>query len=147
VDALVALMRADVEMAMPPTPSWYRGRDHVGTYLAHLFTGSPGRLRLVATRANTQSALAVYSRDGAEHRAFAIKVLTLHNGLISQITGFVDPRAVHLVRTANPATIQRRGATVDADLNRRDTSCTTTSLSAAHRLLRDSGASTFASWG
>ena len=91
VDALVALMRADVEMAMPPTPSWYGGRDHVGTYLAHLFTGNPDRLRLVATRANTQPALAVYSRDGAEYQAFAIKVLTLHNGLISQITGFVDP--------------------------------------------------------
>ena len=50
-----------------------------------------GRLRLVATRANTQPALAVYSRDGAEHQAFAIKLLTLHNGLISQITEFVDP--------------------------------------------------------
>jgi len=91
IDALVALMRADVDMAMPPTPSWYHGRDNVGVYLARLFAGDGGRLRLVETRANAQPALAVYARDGSEHHAFAVKVLTVHGGLITQITGFVDP--------------------------------------------------------
>jgi len=92
VDALVALTRADVAMAMPPTPSWYRGRDDVGTYLSRLFTGEwAGRLRLVPTRANTQPALAVYARHGDVYHAFALKVLTVREGLITQITGFVEP--------------------------------------------------------
>ncbi len=95
VPALVALLRADADMAMPPTPSWYRGRDSIGIYLRHLLAGPSGRdLRLVPTAANRQPALAVYSpADGGHpgHEPFAIKVLTLHGGLIAAITGFVDP--------------------------------------------------------
>jgi RNA polymerase sigma-70 factor (ECF subfamily) len=92
VDGLVALMRADVEMAMPPTPSWYRGRDDVGAYLTRLFGRiGAGQLRLVPTRANAQPAFAVYARDGKEHQAFAVKVLTVRQRVITHITGFVEP--------------------------------------------------------
>jgi len=89
VPALVALLKADATMAMPPTPSWYQGRDNIGIYLSHLFANPWGTgLRLVPTAANRQPALAVYTPDG---KPFAIKVLTVHNGLISAITGFVSP--------------------------------------------------------
>jgi RNA polymerase sigma-70 factor, ECF subfamily len=93
VDSLVALLCEDADMSMPPTPSWYHGRDHIGIYLAQLFAGPLGqRLRLVPTAANRQPALAVYAPtdDGtAAYRPFAIKLLTVHNGLISAVTGFV----------------------------------------------------------
>jgi len=81
-------------MAMPPTPSWYQGRDHIGIYLRRLFASPPGSdLRLVPTGANRQPALAVYApaADGNDHQPFAIKVLTVNSGLIAAITGFVYP--------------------------------------------------------
>jgi RNA polymerase sigma-70 factor (ECF subfamily) len=94
VPALVALLRADAYMAMPPTPSWYEGRDHIGIYLRQVFA-SPwgGDLRLVPTGANRQPALAVYAPagDGSGYQPFAVKVLTVQGGLFGAITGFVNP--------------------------------------------------------
>jgi RNA polymerase sigma-70 factor, ECF subfamily len=94
VPALVALLRADAYLAMPPTPSWYRGRDDIGVYLRQLFASRWGRsLRLVLTGANRQPALAVYAPtpDGGGYQPFAIKVLTIQGGLVGAITGFVQP--------------------------------------------------------
>jgi RNA polymerase sigma-70 factor, ECF subfamily len=94
VPSLVALLREDASMAMPPTPSWYQGRDHIGIYLRQLFASRlGGDLRLVPTGANRQPALAVYApaRNGNEYQPFAIKVLTVNGGLIVAITGFVYP--------------------------------------------------------
>src|SRR5262245_63227284 len=94
VPALVALLREDGYMAMPPTPSWYQGRDNIGIYLRQLFASPWGiDLRVVPTGANRQPALAVYApaAGGVGHEPFAIKVLTIHGGLISAVTGFVHP--------------------------------------------------------
>jgi RNA polymerase sigma-70 factor, ECF subfamily len=86
VAALVALLREDAQMSMPPTPSWYSGRENIGSYLRHLFASPWGvDLRAVPTGANRQPALAVYRSQ----ERFAIKVLTVDNGLIAAVTGFV----------------------------------------------------------
>jgi RNA polymerase sigma-70 factor (ECF subfamily) len=94
IPALVALLRADAQMAMPPTPSWYSGRDAIAVYLRQLF-GSPfGRqLRLWPTAANRQPALAVYAPEpaGTALVPFAVKVFTVDGDRISGITGFVTP--------------------------------------------------------
>jgi RNA polymerase sigma-70 factor, ECF subfamily len=88
VAGLAALLRDDVEMTMPPTPSWYRGRDALTAFFhAHFGRFPAGRLRLVATRANGMPAFAVYDGDAA----FAIKVLDVGRGGIRSITGFADP--------------------------------------------------------
>jgi RNA polymerase sigma-70 factor (ECF subfamily) len=103
VTALVALLRADCHMAMPPTPSWYQGRDNIGTYLRQLFTHPWGRhLELVPTAANRQPALAVYTPadDGNAHRPFAVKVFTVNGDRISAITGFVSPNVFASFRLA-----------------------------------------------
>ena len=94
VPSLVALLREDASMAMPPAPSWYQGREHIDIYLQRLFDSPWGRdLRLVPTGANRQPALAVYAPagDGNGYQPFAIKVLTVNGGLIAAITGFVYP--------------------------------------------------------
>ena len=94
VTALVALLRDDATMAMPPTPSWYRGRDNIGTYLRQLFATPFGRdLQLVPTAANRQPALAIYAPpgNGLDRRPFAVKVFTVDNSRISAITGFISP--------------------------------------------------------
>jgi RNA polymerase sigma-70 factor, ECF subfamily len=95
IPALVALLRADADMAMPPTPSWYRGRDAIAAYLRQLFGSTWGRgLRLVPTAANRQPALAVYAPAGESdaYYPFAIQVLTVHGESVTNITGFVEPR-------------------------------------------------------
>jgi RNA polymerase sigma-70 factor, ECF subfamily len=106
VDALVALMRADASMAMPPAPSWYEGRDSIGIYLRQLFNTAFGRdLRLTPTAANRQPALAVSTPDG---RPFAVKVFTVDGHAISAITGFVDPAV--FMRFGQQAAIVEQGA-------------------------------------
>jgi RNA polymerase sigma-70 factor (ECF subfamily) len=94
VDALVALLREDVRMTMPPTPSWYAGRDAVGAFFATFLAGELGvGSRLLPTRANGQPALAVFAPDAGRnvYRPVGIKVLTLSDGMIAAITGFTEP--------------------------------------------------------
>ena len=94
IPALVALLRTDAQLAMPPTPSWYAGCDAIAAYLRQLFAGPLGRhLRLVPAAANRQPALAVYApaATGSELVPFAVKVLTVDGNRISAITGFVTP--------------------------------------------------------
>jgi RNA polymerase sigma-70 factor, ECF subfamily len=93
VAGLAALLKEDVELAMPPTPSWYRGREAVATFLDATFGRYPeGGLRLVATRANLTPAFAVYELDDSErrHRALAIKLLRIDGDAVAAITGFAD---------------------------------------------------------
>jgi RNA polymerase sigma-70 factor (ECF subfamily) len=95
VSALAALLKDDVEMTMPPTPSWYRGRPAVASFFtAHFSRFPPGRLRLTPTRANGAPALAVYDGDVP----FALKVLELDRAGIQAINGFTDPSLFAFVR-------------------------------------------------
>lgn len=95
VVALAGLLREDARLTMPPTPSWYDGREAIATFFAHRVFGpsSPGHLRLVPTRANRQPALAVYLRRAGElhHGAFALMVLRVEGTAVAEINGFVLP--------------------------------------------------------
>jgi RNA polymerase sigma-70 factor (ECF subfamily) len=95
IEGLVKLLRDDVRMTMPPTPSWYLGRPAVGAFFATFLASELGRgSRVLPTAANGQAALAVYARagdDGAYH-PIGIKVLTVDAGRkIRAIYGFTDP--------------------------------------------------------
>ena len=63
--ALVALLREDIVLTMPPLPVWYQGRAAIQWFLeAQLFSGqAAGRFRLAAARANGCPAFAVYQAD------------------------------------------------------------------------------------
>jgi RNA polymerase sigma-70 factor (ECF subfamily) len=89
VDALVALLTADVLVSMPPIPLEYRGRDVVGRFLASLIR--QGRIYdLVPTRANGQLAFGAYLRApaGGIRHGTGLLVLTLTGGRICAITRF-----------------------------------------------------------
>jgi RNA polymerase sigma-70 factor (ECF subfamily) len=89
VDALVALLTADVLVSMPPIPLEYRGRDVVGRFLASLIR--QGRIYdLVPTRANGQLAFGAYLRApaGGIRHGTGLLVLTLTSGRICAITRF-----------------------------------------------------------
>src|SRR5438445_4710104 len=64
LDALVALLTADVFIAMPPEPFGYERRERVARYCARQF-GAGRRLDLVPTRANGQPAFGAYLRAPA----------------------------------------------------------------------------------
>ena len=96
--ALVATLREDVKLTMPPIPVWFEGRQDIRTFLdGYLFASAdPFRLRLIPIAANGSPAFAVYQLDASgAYRAAALHILTIENGLISR-----DPRFPDLRRSA-----------------------------------------------
>jgi RNA polymerase sigma-70 factor (ECF subfamily) len=98
VEAVAALLAEDVRTAMPPWPFLVQGRAAVvAAFTVTWDPGSPlfvGHLRMLPTRANARPAVAVYARghDDEVHRPFAISVLRIERGLITEATAFHDPR-------------------------------------------------------
>ena len=95
VNTLAELLRADVELEMPPIPTWFSGRDAVCGFLAKVVLHTPDQWRLLHTRANAAPAFAMYKRcaDGSFH-ANGLDVLSLRGGRISRIIAFNDARLV-----------------------------------------------------
>jgi RNA polymerase sigma-70 factor (ECF subfamily) len=94
LDSLARLLREDAIMSMPPQPEWYAGRDAAIRFLAAIPFGPEGLapFRALPTRANGQPAYGLYPRSSAGgFQTMALAVLTIQDGLIGQITGFVDP--------------------------------------------------------
>jgi RNA polymerase sigma-70 factor (TIGR02960 family) len=93
-EALVKLLRADVELEMPPIPTWFTGRPAVVGFLATRVFGHD-RWRMLPARANAQPALVVYAHtDDDRYEAYGVQVLTLIGARISRITSFNDPSLV-----------------------------------------------------
>jgi RNA polymerase sigma-70 factor, ECF subfamily len=93
VDAVVAMLADDARMAMPPWPSWYRGRDAIATFLRSWPLSLRKRWQLLQTRANGQPAVAGYLWDEqtSAFRAETIIVLTFQAARIEEITAFRSP--------------------------------------------------------
>jgi RNA polymerase sigma-70 factor (ECF subfamily) len=100
VNGLVALLKKDATLSMPPSPTWYAGREHIGSFAARtvfadggMFPGmANGRWKLLPVQANGQPGAAVYQRmENGEYYPFGVHVLTCGQGQIAQITCFIDP--------------------------------------------------------
>jgi RNA polymerase sigma-70 factor, ECF subfamily len=93
VDALAANLARDAALTMPPTPTWYRGRDTVAAFLREQPLADRHRWRVVPTSANGQLAFGHYLRvDEAEaFVARELTVLTLAGDEIAELTAFRDP--------------------------------------------------------
>lgn len=94
VDGLIRLLHADATFSMPPIPSWYQGRDEIAALTRKtVFAGqAQGRWTLRPTRANGQIAFGLYRQTAAAgYEAYGIQVLTLSDGLISDIITFRVP--------------------------------------------------------
>jgi RNA polymerase sigma-70 factor (ECF subfamily) len=100
VDGLVALLKEDAILSMPPVPSWYQGREAIrAIFLSVLFPpGVQMRRRLSPTHANGQPAFVVYRFDEltGTYQAFAIQIVTLDGSQsqIAAVTAFLDPELV-----------------------------------------------------
>lgn len=65
IEAVIALLTADVFTSMPPMPFEYHGRDATAAFLTSILA-SGRRFRLVPTRANGQPAFGAYLRGTGE---------------------------------------------------------------------------------
>jgi RNA polymerase sigma-70 factor, ECF subfamily len=89
---LVAILREDVRLAMPPHPTWYQGRESVAAFLAGVaFAPGSEAHHLVPTRANRQPAFGVYRGEGSDARPFAVNVLEIDSGLVTDMHFFKYP--------------------------------------------------------
>ena len=90
VDALVALLTADVCVSMPPIPLEYHGLDAAARFTASVFRQGRRTYDLVPTRANGQLAFGAYLRApaGGIRHGTGLLVLTLTGDQISAITRF-----------------------------------------------------------
>jgi RNA polymerase sigma-70 factor (ECF subfamily) len=94
-EALIALLRADVRLAILPQGRDWNGRPEVAAALRADMT-SLGAWRVLPTTANGQPAAAGYLRRPGEaiYRPFVISVLDVDGDLLVQITAF---EAAHLI--------------------------------------------------
>jgi len=75
VDQLVALLTADVSLAMPPIPLAYQGRELVAQFL-RAFVFAPGNsFKVVPVRANGQPAFGMYLHSPADNLSHANGVM------------------------------------------------------------------------
>ncbi|MGH8888995.1 MAG: RNA polymerase subunit sigma-70 [Acidothermaceae bacterium] len=105
LEALVALLAEDARVAMPPSPSWYFGREAIASFLAQ-YPLSPTAARhiQVPTRANRQPAFALFiEHAGQPPQPLGISVLTIENGLIAVIDAFLQPELIDRFAVKLPA--------------------------------------------
>ena len=91
VDALVSMLTEDATLAMPPTATWFRGRNAIATSLGSWALNGKQSWRLLATSANGQPAVGAYRRDSSgAYLPHHIAVLTLRDTRINEIDAFHD---------------------------------------------------------
>jgi RNA polymerase sigma-70 factor (ECF subfamily) len=92
--AIAELLRQDARATMPPHPMWHDGRDAIITAMGYgMDPASPaymGDWRSVLTGANLQPAVAFYIRSpgDTEFRAFAVDLLCIEDGAITEIASY-----------------------------------------------------------
>jgi RNA polymerase sigma-70 factor (TIGR02960 family) len=98
IDRLVALLTEDVRFTMPPLPAWFDGLAQVRRFFVERIFETPWRL--VPITANGQLGFVCHQSldSGSTFVVGAVNVLTLRDGRIAAINGFVDPA----VRDASP---------------------------------------------
>ncbi|TCN33410.1 RNA polymerase sigma-70 factor (ECF subfamily) [Kribbella orskensis] len=92
ITALMAVLRDDAALEMPPNLTWFSGRAAVVRFLEkNVFTGHAA-IRMIRITANAQPAVATYWLDDGVYRPHALQVLTITSSGISRIVSFNDPQ-------------------------------------------------------
>ena len=90
VDALVALLREDATLSMPPYTLWLRGHDTIKSWLLGRGAGCRGS-RLVPTQASGAPSFGQYRpATGGGHRPWALIVLEFDRDGIAAWNSFLD---------------------------------------------------------
>ncbi|HEY6039865.1 MAG TPA: nuclear transport factor 2 family protein, partial [Kofleriaceae bacterium] len=96
VEALVALLRDDVALAMPPHATWFRGARAVEFLRSARFARfwSQG-VRVSVTRANAQVALLFWVRAPEGLRRHSLQLVEVVDGRVAQILQFIGDVYLH----------------------------------------------------
>src|SRR5207244_677775 len=91
IDALVSLIHEDATQSMPPYDLWLRGRDDILTWWFGPGIGCSGSRVIPTLTANGSPAFGQYkpSESGDGHDPWALQVLQLEQGRISEFTFFL----------------------------------------------------------
>ena len=93
IDALVALLREDATLSMPPYTLWLRGPRTIAAWFLGRGVQCRGS-RLVRTAASGSVAFGQYRRSQTGHRAWSLVVLELDHERIASMTHFLDVEQV-----------------------------------------------------
>lgn len=89
VSALTRLLHEEVTMSMPPYELWLRGHESIATwFLGHGIGCKGSRIIPVGTASGGFPAFVQYRQGGAQ--PWALHVIELEGGLISNMTAFLD---------------------------------------------------------
>jgi RNA polymerase sigma-70 factor, ECF subfamily len=93
IDAVVAMLTEDATLAMPPTPTWYRGRDAIAAFYRSRAMSGELRWRHVPTTVNAQPAVGCYTWNPQtrSYDARVLDILTLREASIAAVTSFLNP--------------------------------------------------------
>ncbi|HET7131042.1 MAG TPA: sigma-70 family RNA polymerase sigma factor [Gammaproteobacteria bacterium] len=94
LDGLVALLKHDAILTMPPHREWYAGRAAIRSFFGYAWNLYDG-FRLLPTAANAQPAFGLYSRkpSSAAYHAHSLQVLTTRGAEIEILTNFRSPQS------------------------------------------------------
>jgi RNA polymerase sigma-70 factor (ECF subfamily) len=102
VKSLTGFLAENVSIQLPPSSSWYEGREDVVHYLSSrpLASGARGRWRLLPRRANGALAFGVYERGEERDRysAHSIQVLRFEGASVCEVISFAYPDLFKLFR-------------------------------------------------
>jgi RNA polymerase sigma-70 factor (ECF subfamily) len=94
VDAIAEMLTETAALAMPPTATWFRGRDIIATFLRANPLDGTRSWRLLPTSANGQLAMGAYVLDrSGVYVPYGLTVLSLSADKIEEIEIFRDPSA------------------------------------------------------
>lgn len=92
VHRIAVLLADDARFTMPPLPAWFDGKPMVLRFFAERVFETPWRLEPLSI--NAQPGFVCWQEVDGAFRPGAVNVLSLREGLVSAISGFVDPRVV-----------------------------------------------------
>jgi RNA polymerase sigma-70 factor (ECF subfamily) len=91
IGALLATLKSDATLEMPPEPAAAFGTAAIRAFLVDgIVDGVPGRWRGVTTEANGGPAVALYQRDGDRYRFTGLQLLTIEGPHIVTVTAYMD---------------------------------------------------------
>jgi RNA polymerase sigma-70 factor, ECF subfamily len=91
ITALLALLKRDAILEMPPIPSASIGHAAIRAFLAgRILDGTPGRWRGVTTEANGGPAVGLYQREGDTYRFSGLQLLSLDGDQVGRVTAYMD---------------------------------------------------------
>ena len=109
VEGLVALLTDKAVFSMPPSPTWYLGRETIRRHAQVMFApGAAGRWHLRPTAANGQIAFASYRRDDADgpFHAHAVQVLRFEGEQLAEMQMFLIPALFQHFGLASEISVQ-----------------------------------------